>query len=118
MTIRNAIASIAVADLAAALPWYERLFGRAADGRPMEEVAEWKFERGGWLQVYQLPERAGHCSVTFSVDDIEQQIAELRALGLDAGKLIISDQVKVVMLKDPAGNSLAFAQALAPGLAR
>ena len=22
-------------------------------------VAEWKFERGGWLQVYQLKERAG-----------------------------------------------------------
>ena len=25
----------------------------------MPEVAEWKFERGGWLQVYQLKERAG-----------------------------------------------------------
>jgi len=25
----------------------------------MTKVAEWKFDRGGWLQVYQLPERAG-----------------------------------------------------------
>jgi len=25
----------------------------------MTNVAEWKFDRGGWLQVYQLPERAG-----------------------------------------------------------
>ena len=26
----------------------------------MPEVIEWQFERGGGLQVYQLPERAGH----------------------------------------------------------
>jgi hypothetical protein len=25
----------------------------------MTNVAEWKFDRGGRLQVYQLPERAG-----------------------------------------------------------
>jgi hypothetical protein len=59
MPIRNAIASVAVKNVRAASQWYERLFGRPADSKPMPEVAEWKFERGGWLQVYQLPERAG-----------------------------------------------------------
>ena len=38
----------------------------------MPEVAEWKFERGGWLQVYQLPERAGGGSCTLAVSDIHQ----------------------------------------------
>jgi len=59
MKIDNAIASIAVKDLKAASAWYEKLFGRPADSTPMPEVAEWKFERGGWLQVYELAERAG-----------------------------------------------------------
>lgn len=43
MPIVNAIASVAVKDLTAAVIWYEALFERAADSRPMAEVAEWKF---------------------------------------------------------------------------
>jgi hypothetical protein len=41
MSIKNAIASVAVKDLGAAVQWYETLFGRPADSRPMAEVAEW-----------------------------------------------------------------------------
>ena len=73
MKIENAIASIAVKDLRSAAAWYERLFGRAPNSTPMPEVAEWKFPRGGWLQVYQLPERAGAGSCTLAVDDIERR---------------------------------------------
>jgi hypothetical protein len=67
MTIDNALASLAVKDLKAAAAWYEKLFRRPADSTPMPEVAEWKFDRGGWLQVYQLPERAGSGSCTLAV---------------------------------------------------
>jgi predicted enzyme related to lactoylglutathione lyase len=117
MSIRNAIASLAVKDLKSAARWYERLFDRAADSTPMTEVAEWKFERGGWLQVYQLPERAGQGSVTLVVNDIEQQVAALKQCGIDAGPRMDSDKVKVVMIKDPDGNSIAFAQAIDPTIA-
>jgi hypothetical protein len=67
MKIDNALASLAVKDLKAAAAWYEKLFRRPADSIPMPEVAEWKFERGGWLQVYQLPERASGGSCTLAV---------------------------------------------------
>ena len=67
MTIRNAIASLAVRDIARALGWYERLLARPADSRPMPELGEWKFEGGGWLQLYQGAERAGSGSVTLAV---------------------------------------------------
>jgi len=40
MTIKNALASVAVKDLSSSVPWYEKLFGRAADSTPMAEVAE------------------------------------------------------------------------------
>ena len=46
----------------------------------MPEVAEWKFARGGWLQVYQLPERAGSGSCTLAVSDIEPAPGEFPAL--------------------------------------
>ena len=51
MSIMNALASVAVNDLNYAVRWYEKLLGKPPDSRPMAEVAEWKFERGGWLQV-------------------------------------------------------------------
>lgn len=118
MSIRNAIASVAVNDLNSASQWYERLFGRPADSKPMSEVAEWKFERGGWLQVYQLPERAGKGSVTLAVSDLEQQISVLKQGGIDPGQPMQSDKVKVFMIKDPDGNSIALAEATDPSMAQ
>jgi predicted enzyme related to lactoylglutathione lyase len=118
MAIVNALASVAVKELSASLPFYERLFGRAADSTPMPEVAEWKFERGGWLQVYQLQERAGAGSVTFVVNNLEGEIKTLRSLGIDPGEPITGDKVKVVMIKDPDGNSIAFAEAVDLNIAR
>jgi predicted enzyme related to lactoylglutathione lyase len=118
MKIENVLASMAVKDLAAATEWYGKVFQRPADSTPMPEVAEWKFPRGGWLQVYRLPERAGGCSCTFAVDDLDQMMTHLRDLGLETGEEIKSDQARVIMIKDPAGNSLAFAQTLDRSMAR
>jgi catechol 2,3-dioxygenase-like lactoylglutathione lyase family enzyme len=118
MPIRNAIASLAVRDLDVSLAWYERLLGRPADSRPMAELGEWKFERGGWLQVYQGTERAGSGSVTLAVTRLEEQISAIRDADMDPGEPIISEKVKVVMIKDPDGNSIAFAEALDPTIAQ
>lgn len=40
MPVNRVLAGVAVADLEAALPWYERLFGRSADALPMDGLAE------------------------------------------------------------------------------
>ena len=118
MSIKNALASVAVKDLSAAVQWYEKLFGRPADSRPMSELAEWKFERGGWLQLYQNADRAGSGSLTLSVNDLDEQVSHLRKCGVRTGQQIISEKAKVVMIKDPDGNSIAFAEALEPNIAQ
>ena len=118
MKIDNAIASIAVKDLKAASTWYAKLFGRPADSTPMLEVAEWKFERGGWLQVYELPERAGNGSCTLAVSDIEAVKTHLQSLGIDTGRSNSGETVKTVMIADPDGNHLAFAETADPTMAR
>ena len=84
----------------------------------MPEVAEWSFERGGWLQVYQLPERAGSGSFTLAVSSIEEQVAALDKLGIDTSNRTTGDRVKTVMITDPDGNHIAFAEAIDPTLAR
>jgi catechol 2,3-dioxygenase-like lactoylglutathione lyase family enzyme len=118
MKIENAIASIAVKDLKATLAWYEKLFGRPADSTPMPEVGEWKFERGGWLQVYELAERAGAGSCTLAVNDIAGVAAYLQSLDIDTSEASSGAKVKTVMITDPDGNHLAFAEAIDPTMAR
>ena len=112
MSIDNAIASLAVKDVAAAVAWYQALLGRAADSTPMPEVAEWKFPRGGWLQVYQVPERAGNGSVTLAVSNLDEVAAHVKKLGIDTSQRTSGAKVKTLMIIDPDGNHIAFAEAL------
>jgi hypothetical protein len=84
----------------------------------MPEVAEWKFERGGWLQLFQEEARAGSATVTLTVSDLEQLLSQLRQQGVAPGEPIVSEKVKVVMVKDPDGNSIAFAEPLDPTIAQ
>jgi len=118
MTITNALASVAVRDLAAAVRWYERVLGKPPDSRPMAEVAEWKFDRGGWLQVYQLPERAGNGSLTLAVNSLDEQLQHLDGLGIDTRQRSSGAKVKTVMITDPDGNHIAFAEASDPSMAQ
>jgi len=117
MTIQNALASVAVKDVNSSARWYEKLLDKPAS-KPMPEVAEWQFERGGGLQVYELPERAGAGSLTLAVDDIDAQIVRLEKLHIDTGNRSNGDRVKTVMITDPDGNHIAFAQAIDPKLAQ
>jgi predicted enzyme related to lactoylglutathione lyase len=117
MSIINAIASVAVRDLSSAIKWYEAVL-RKAPSRPMPEVAEWSFERGGWLQVYQLPERAGSGSFTLAVSNLEEEVARLTKLNIDTSQRTSSEKVKTLMTTDPDGNHIAFAEAADPSLAR
>jgi len=118
MSIKNALASVAVTDVDAAIAWYSQVLGKPPDSRPMPEVAEWKFERGGWLQVYQLPERAGSGSCTLAVDSIDEHVAHLTSLGVDTSQRSSGDTVKTLMIQDPDGNHIALAEQIDTSMAR
>lgn len=115
MSINNVLASVAVKDLKVASAWYEKLFGRPGN---MPNLAEWEFARGGWLQVYQLAERAGHGSFTLAVSDLATEIKKLDTMGLDTNQRSSDNNVNTVMVTDPDGNHIAFAETADPELAQ
>jgi len=117
MTIANALASLAVRDLESSAQWYEKLLGSGS--QPMPEVMEWQLERGGGLQVYRAPDRAGLGSCTLIVTNIDEIVELLHSTGIapDA-EVARDDRVDTVMIKDPDGNSIAFALPKDPTLAR
>ena len=111
MTIKNVLAGVAVADLDKAIGWYAKVLGRAPDERPMPEVAEYRFSKGGWLQVFSDKERAGKSSATLTVDSLDAKLTELRAAGIEVSAPTRTEYVDTAIVTDPDGNRLVFAQA-------
>ena len=110
MAVENVFASVAVKDLGIAEAWYSKLLGQSPS-KPMPEVLEWKLAGGGGLQVYRLPERAGHGSLTLAVRDLDAEISKLEAMGADTSERPSSTRVRTVMVTDPDGNHVALAEA-------
>lgn len=99
---------VAVMDFETALPWYENLFGRPADDRPMDGLAEWLFG-GARLQLVEDSDRRGKSTVTLVLDDIKAYCDELeeRDLTPEALDETSSDKVLFSFIADPEGNRIA-----------
>ena len=117
MGVANVLAGVAVSDLETSFDWYEKVLKRPADTRPMSEVAEWHFPGGGWLQVFRDEQRAGSSSVTFAVQDLDDELRGLRNQGIPIGRTTDTDIVRTATVTDPDGNQIVFAQAKAAGIA-
>lgn len=115
MDITNVRANVAVADHDAATAWYAILFGREADNRPMDGLAEWDLTPGGGLQVSLDPGNAGSSTVTLGVDDVSACVAGLRDRGIDVPDVTEGTGALFVQVTDPDGNSVVVAAALPAG---
>ena|SRR5689334_9955709 len=118
MLIRNVLAGVAVRDLSAAMRWYENIFERPADALPMPEVAEWRAEKGGWIQVFHDEARAGSSSVTLSVGDLDRTVDALKKKGIHATNRKDTKTVKTALISDPDGNRVVLAEPQTDGIAQ
>lgn len=108
--IRNVLAFIAVRDIRSAVRWYSMLVGRGPDTQPMEGLAEWKFEAGGWLQVNENRQLLGRSSITLVDTNMNERMAMLTKAGIKSWSFIQGEAVSVITVSDPDGNQVVFAQ--------
>lgn len=66
----------------ATVGWYERLFGRPADGCPVPSCQEWRLADTVLFQLIEAPDRQGDTTVSFRVRDLTVESARLREAGL------------------------------------
>ena len=76
----------------------------------MKGLVEWQFEAGGWLQVNENRQLAGRSSVTFVETDLDDRIKQLKKAGIEPKSVSRGEQVSVVIVADPDGNQVVFAQ--------
>lgn len=107
MKFNEVLPGLAVRDLSTAMTWYEKLFGRPADARPMASLAEWAVTDSSTLQVSHDDANAGHGEVSLTVDSVDEAAATLRERGIAAGDVDdISQYVRILPLTDPDGNTI------------
>ena len=114
-------AGLPVRNLEVATEWYARFFGRAPDGRPAPQIAEYYLAEGrvpehGTLQFREDAERAGGGLATLNVRDITAVADALESLGaefttqrfpIDAETV---SAVTVGTFQDPDGNAVTVVQ--------
>jgi catechol 2,3-dioxygenase-like lactoylglutathione lyase family enzyme len=109
--INTVLAAVAVSDIEASIGWYERLFGRPVDHRPMKEAAEWRLAAGGGVQLVQDPMRAGGSMATLGIKGIDALVTELHQRHIEGHATPPGDgPFRLLRLPDPDGNVLTFAE--------
>ncbi len=103
-------AGIPVADYAAALKWYERLWGFPPAFFPHETEAVWQLAEHRYVYIVQQPEYAGHAIHTLFVDDLDAILARVAERGLAPSKRETpSNGVRKITFCDADGNEIGFA---------
>ena len=102
-------AGISVRNYAAALPWYERLFGGPPSFVASETEAVWELAEHRSVFIEQRPEHAGHGIHTIFVDDLDALVDQVAGRGLDpVERETYSNGVRKATYRDPDGNELGF----------
>lgn len=110
MEFTQVSAEVIVDDHDHAVAWYQRLLGRAPDGRPMDGLAEWRLTDNAWLQVFADPDRAGCSTVTLGVAHIEPVVTALEEADIDFRRMSTKRGQELALVNDPDGNGVVFAQ--------
>ncbi|HEY3878818.1 MAG TPA: VOC family protein [Trebonia sp.] len=102
-------AGIPVTDYAAALPWYERIFGAKPSFLPNDTEAVWQVAEHRYVYIVQKPERAGNGLVLSFVDDLDERVAAIGQRGIEpATRETYDNGTTKVTYRDAEGNEISF----------
>jgi predicted enzyme related to lactoylglutathione lyase len=108
--VHHLFAGCAVADLAAALPFYEALFGRVADLEPHDGERCWRLSASCWVVVVVDARRAGGGNSTMLVADLDAWLGVWAERGVAVDSIEEVGGGRKAIVIDPDGNALGFAQ--------
>ena len=99
---------IAVLDFSAAVAWYERVFGRAADIVVNDDEVMWRMTDSAWIYVVRDATRVGRALVALSVPSLDGAVHELSRRGVDAGPMeVVGEAGRKVAITDSEGNTVS-----------
>ena len=110
VSIEKIYAQLSCNDLSKSAAWFETLFGRAPDARPMDGLAEWHHADSAGLQLFEDAANAGRGTLTLIVRDLVGERARLSGNGLEPPDIEPADTTSLLRLRDLDGNLVVLAQ--------
>ncbi|MFF0309709.1 VOC family protein [Streptosporangium sp. NPDC004379] len=104
------LAQMTIVDLERAIGWYAKLFGRDADARPMDGMAEWHLAPNFGVQLWEDAERAGRSTMVVDESDLDALADRLTREGIDHGVRQVTAS-RILVVTDPDGNGIVFSGA-------
>jgi catechol 2,3-dioxygenase-like lactoylglutathione lyase family enzyme len=102
-------AGIPVNDFNTVVDWYQQLFGSPPAFFPTDTEAVWELAEHRWVYIEQRPEHAGHAMHTILVPDLDAQVAQIAARGLEpAIEETYDNGTRKITYRDPDGNEFGF----------
>jgi predicted enzyme related to lactoylglutathione lyase len=106
----NVLPSLHVAAFDETVAWYERLFGREPDRRPMDGDVEWQLTPTGGVQLFRNPEHATTQTVILGLDDLDAELEQIRGRGIETPEPFDVTSFRLAQLTDPAGNTVILSE--------
>lgn len=102
-------AEIHVRDFAAAVPWYETLFGAPASFQAHDTEVVWELAEHRSVALEGSPDKAGYSEVTIFVDDYDERVAAIRERGIEPALVeTYGNGVRKATFRDPEGNEFGI----------
>ena len=104
-------AGIRVSDIAAALPWYERLLGAEPAFLPNDVEAVWSLAEHQYLYLLEDQPGAGRALLTVMVDDLDATVAALASRGIEPDEReTFPGGARKAIYHDADGNEIGFGE--------
>ncbi|OXT01941.1 glyoxalase/bleomycin resistance/dioxygenase family protein [Notoacmeibacter marinus] len=110
MPIEKVYAQLSCSDLERSIVWFEHLFERTPDARPMDGLAEWHHADTAGFQLFRNAPNAGKGTLTLIVSDLRTEHSRLANAGLEPSAIEPADTTSLVRLHDPDRNLVVLAQ--------
>lgn len=108
MMVLHLFAGLRVRDFAVARAWYVQLLGEPTF-LPHATEAVWTLAEDRSVYIVEDAENAGKGVVTVFVDDLDAQVAEIAARGLEPDEReTYSNGVRKMVYRDPDGNEVGL----------
>ena len=110
MAIERIFAHLSCRDLDRSIGWFQHLYGRPPDTRPMAGLAEWHHGPSGGMQLFEDAANAGHGTLTLIVTGIDDEHRRLAGLALEVGALERGEGISLIRMHDPDDNLVVLAE--------
>jgi hypothetical protein len=110
MAVEKIYAQLSCSDLSSSVAWFQRIFGRPPDARPMDGLAEWHHHDHAGFQLFEDRSSAGHGTLTLIVSGLADEHSRLTKCGLEPPDIEPADSVSLIRLHDPDQNLVVLAQ--------